>query len=476
MCCPECHGLPFARGIILHSLHKRETTWPESRQWMRLINASDSVRIGLRNEIGCTANDRSLESISLADFGRYLEERGLLDASQFTRSGSIFSRAHHDRPTTGRPARTSTVIDLAGEEFPNDFVRHAAPDGQNDRTPSTHDRQPPADHATTIPSHAEFCRNGWIGHQDYFNARWPNFCSDLPDLACDLVAIMLSKGLMCCPDLHGLPFARDMIRQSLRRRGIVPRGLWQSARLIGEGDIALIRSRNELSYTVSRDRLRILTFAGFDRYLHERSVLDGTGFRRPGPTISHPLDDQAAVTGRAPRDVPTDLAREDFLGHVARVPERHISLEEILSWPSDELIEQALRNTFIAQARAIPQAERDADRLIPGIHVLPTTTTRPAVTQTRASPQHRPAPEQPDSVQERSFAWHVQAKRSIFEDDCVICLEAFGAEQKIVSLPCVHFFHKACLVQSIAAQNRSCPRCRTGIHQDIIDQAMRESA
>lgn len=68
-----------------------------------------------------------------------------------------------------------------------------------------------------------------------------------------------------------------------------------------------------------------------------------------------------------------------------------------------------------------------------------------------------------------------------FQDDsdrdliCPICIHAIEVEQPIISLPCLHRFHSACLIQWLSTHTRDCPYCRTEIlTQGMLDQAYRQ--
>ncbi|PRQ45257.1 putative chromatin regulator PHD family [Rosa chinensis] len=46
-----------------------------------------------------------------------------------------------------------------------------------------------------------------------------------------------------------------------------------------------------------------------------------------------------------------------------------------------------------------------------------------------------------------------------FEDACVICLEDFSVDQMVIHLPCSHYYHEHCIVQSLEISHL-CPLCR----------------
>lgn len=43
---------------------------------------------------------------------------------------------------------------------------------------------------------------------------------------------------------------------------------------------------------------------------------------------------------------------------------------------------------------------------------------------------------------------------------CTICLEDFGAGEKVGRMPCAHYFHKECISKWLVEECNSCPLCR----------------
>tara|TARA_B100001123_G_C15066217_1_gene929730 strand:- start:235 stop:609 length:375 start_codon:yes stop_codon:yes gene_type:complete len=46
--------------------------------------------------------------------------------------------------------------------------------------------------------------------------------------------------------------------------------------------------------------------------------------------------------------------------------------------------------------------------------------------------------------------------------ECVICLEDINTDEKIIKLPCKHYYHKFCLLSWIDV-SKTCPTCRMDI-------------
>jgi len=47
----------------------------------------------------------------------------------------------------------------------------------------------------------------------------------------------------------------------------------------------------------------------------------------------------------------------------------------------------------------------------------------------------------------------------VTERECGICFDEFDQNSHVNSLPCKHFYHKACIVQWLEINNK-CPKCR----------------
>lgn len=50
--------------------------------------------------------------------------------------------------------------------------------------------------------------------------------------------------------------------------------------------------------------------------------------------------------------------------------------------------------------------------------------------------------------------------KSSNQEECVICLDNFKANEKVIHLPCTHRFHSNCLLPWLES-NAQCPCCRT---------------
>lgn len=49
------------------------------------------------------------------------------------------------------------------------------------------------------------------------------------------------------------------------------------------------------------------------------------------------------------------------------------------------------------------------------------------------------------------------------QTECAVCLEKFKADDELLSLPCNHSFHKACLLPWIESNHSCCPCCRADV-------------
>lgn len=49
---------------------------------------------------------------------------------------------------------------------------------------------------------------------------------------------------------------------------------------------------------------------------------------------------------------------------------------------------------------------------------------------------------------------------------CLICLEYYEVEECVKTLPCMHFFHKAC-IESWFGRGRTCPVCKWDITKEV---------
>ncbi|OAA63298.1 PA domain containing protein [Niveomyces insectorum RCEF 264] len=59
-----------------------------------------------------------------------------------------------------------------------------------------------------------------------------------------------------------------------------------------------------------------------------------------------------------------------------------------------------------------------------------------------------------------------------FQAECVVCLEEYVAGDRIMSLPCGHEFHAACITPWLTTRRRTCPICKG----DVVKAAAGESA
>lgn len=59
--------------------------------------------------------------------------------------------------------------------------------------------------------------------------------------------------------------------------------------------------------------------------------------------------------------------------------------------------------------------------------------------------------------------------RMTFNNTCVICLEEFTSNSKLIRLTCLHGYHKMCIRQWIVDKKDSkCPLCLSAIHSETI--------
>lgn len=59
-----------------------------------------------------------------------------------------------------------------------------------------------------------------------------------------------------------------------------------------------------------------------------------------------------------------------------------------------------------------------------------------------------------------------------FQSECVVCLEDYVAGDRVMSLPCGHEFHEACITPWLTTRRRTCPICKG----DIVRTASGEAA
>jgi hypothetical protein len=60
-------------------------------------------------------------------------------------------------------------------------------------------------------------------------------------------------------------------------------------------------------------------------------------------------------------------------------------------------------------------------------------------------------------------------------DDCAICLMAFGEDDDVTPLPCDirHYFHTAC-IEDWFKQNTTCPLCKKVITKESLEEFEKE--
>lgn len=51
--------------------------------------------------------------------------------------------------------------------------------------------------------------------------------------------------------------------------------------------------------------------------------------------------------------------------------------------------------------------------------------------------------------------------------DCVICLQDYKNEEEIITLPCTHLFHAAC-IKDWLQRDKSCPICKFTITNESL--------
>lgn len=58
-------------------------------------------------------------------------------------------------------------------------------------------------------------------------------------------------------------------------------------------------------------------------------------------------------------------------------------------------------------------------------------------------------------------------------EECIICLEAFTANDTVTPLPCDkrHYFHSKC-IEEWSQSHTVCPICRTEFNQRLIEEAI----
>ncbi|XP_038220974.1 E3 ubiquitin-protein ligase SDIR1-like isoform X2 [Zerene cesonia] len=75
-------------------------------------------------------------------------------------------------------------------------------------------------------------------------------------------------------------------------------------------------------------------------------------------------------------------------------------------------------------------------------------------------------PENPDSAGSTS-QWETEQRDAFRErswtlEECTICYEVILKNQEVMSLPCTHNFHSACILPWLQ-QQQTCPNCRTSV-------------
>ena len=71
-----------------------------------------------------------------------------------------------------------------------------------------------------------------------------------------------------------------------------------------------------------------------------------------------------------------------------------------------------------------------------------------------------------DSTLADRFPCHTLHKRNRSSDDsdCLICIECMDVGQKVMSLPCLHQFHEAC-IRTWLIHNKKCPICNLNVKE-----------
>jgi len=57
---------------------------------------------------------------------------------------------------------------------------------------------------------------------------------------------------------------------------------------------------------------------------------------------------------------------------------------------------------------------------------------------------------------------------------CVICLEDFVSKEKVIALPCIHFFHKPCIKKWVIKEN-TCPICKFELSEVHLIKKIKEN-
>ena len=55
---------------------------------------------------------------------------------------------------------------------------------------------------------------------------------------------------------------------------------------------------------------------------------------------------------------------------------------------------------------------------------------------------------------------------------CTICLDEFKSNEKVIALPCLHYFHKKC-IKKWMERKKECPVCKFELTQENIDKKMK---
>ena len=54
---------------------------------------------------------------------------------------------------------------------------------------------------------------------------------------------------------------------------------------------------------------------------------------------------------------------------------------------------------------------------------------------------------------------------------CMICLDDFVSKEKVIALPCIHFFHPKCIKKWIENKNE-CPICKFVLTEENINKKL----
>jgi len=61
-------------------------------------------------------------------------------------------------------------------------------------------------------------------------------------------------------------------------------------------------------------------------------------------------------------------------------------------------------------------------------------------------------------------------KKQDGDDKCSICFANYSSNDKVIKLPCQHFFHKKCILKWLKKYNDKCPICRQSCDNNFVKQ------